>query len=181
MAPILVMWPGPNIQAFFPPLLKGCMWNLNEIGLLFLKEQPFENVKRQLTCELWPKSANDLNLENCIGGKCWCIMVSKSTIATKIALFQLFPFKSLRGKNWLCHTISQGQLKVIIYINSKGLTPQMLHTIVVSGMKSFENVDDWRRTDNGGYHPISFPAGANDSGEIINNMKMPIHLPILLF
>ena len=34
-AAILVMWPGQNIHIFFPPLPRGCIWNLIEIGPAF--------------------------------------------------------------------------------------------------------------------------------------------------
>ena len=46
----------------------------------------------------------------------------------KYALFQRFPFKSLRDQIWTCHKIGQGQPRVIIYINFEGLNPQMGHT-----------------------------------------------------
>ena len=44
MAAILVMWPGRNIQTFFPPLSRGCIWNLIEIGPVISEEKSFENV-----------------------------------------------------------------------------------------------------------------------------------------
>ena len=57
MAVILVMGP-----VLFSILLGGCIWNLNEIGPVLSEEKPFENVNRQLICDLWPMSPNDLDL-----------------------------------------------------------------------------------------------------------------------
>ena len=42
--------------------------------------------------------------------------------------FSIFPFQSLREQYWPCHKISQGQPRVIVYINFKELNPQVLHT-----------------------------------------------------
>ena len=49
IAAILVMWPGRNIQIFFPPLSRGCIWNLIEIGPVVSEEKSFENVDGQPT------------------------------------------------------------------------------------------------------------------------------------
>ena len=49
MAAILVMWPGRNIQTFFLPLSRGCIWNLIEIGSEVSEEKSFENVDGRRT------------------------------------------------------------------------------------------------------------------------------------
>ena len=49
MAAILVMWPGRNIQTFFTPLSRGCIWNLIEIGPIVSEEKSFENVDGRRT------------------------------------------------------------------------------------------------------------------------------------
>ena len=36
--------------------------NLNEIGLVVFEKRSFENVDRQLTSDLWPRSPNDFDL-----------------------------------------------------------------------------------------------------------------------
>ena len=48
MAAILVMWPGRN-KTFFPPLSRGCIWNLIEIGPVVSEEKSFENVDGRRT------------------------------------------------------------------------------------------------------------------------------------
>ena len=49
MAAILVKRPGRNIQTFFPPLSKGCIWILIEIGPVVSEEKSFENVDGRRT------------------------------------------------------------------------------------------------------------------------------------
>ena len=49
VATILVMWPGRNIYTFFPPLSRGCIWNLIEISLVVSEEKSFENVDGRRT------------------------------------------------------------------------------------------------------------------------------------
>ena len=46
----------------FPPLSTDCIWNLIEISLLVSEEESFENVDRQITSDLWPRSPNNLDL-----------------------------------------------------------------------------------------------------------------------
>ena len=62
MAAILAMQPGRNIYNSFSPLPGGWGWNLNEIDLVVSEEKCFENVDRQLTSDLWPRSSHDLDL-----------------------------------------------------------------------------------------------------------------------
>ena len=57
VAAILVIWLG----RIFPPLYKGCIWNIIEIGPVVSEEKSFENL-RQITSDLWPRSPNDLDL-----------------------------------------------------------------------------------------------------------------------
>ena len=48
MAAILVMWPGPFEQNFFPPTHGYSIWNLASIGTVASEEKMFENVDRGL-------------------------------------------------------------------------------------------------------------------------------------
>ena len=41
-AAILVMWPRPVEQLFFPKGPEGCIWNLVAIGLVVTEEKSFE-------------------------------------------------------------------------------------------------------------------------------------------
>ena len=47
MAAILVMWPRPFEQLFFPKCPGGCIWNLVAIGLVVSEEKSFEIVDGQ--------------------------------------------------------------------------------------------------------------------------------------
>ena len=51
MTAILVMWHGPNIYTFFPPLPVGCIWNLIEMGPVVLEEKSSEDVDGWQTME----------------------------------------------------------------------------------------------------------------------------------
>ena len=44
MAAMLVMWPRPFEQFFFPKVPAGCMWNLVAIGPVVSEEKSFEIV-----------------------------------------------------------------------------------------------------------------------------------------
>ena len=44
MAAMLVMWPRPFEQFFFPKVPGGCVWNLVAIGLVVSEEKSFEIV-----------------------------------------------------------------------------------------------------------------------------------------
>ena len=44
MAAMLVMWPGPFEQFFFPKVPGGCMWNLVAISPVVWDEKLFEIV-----------------------------------------------------------------------------------------------------------------------------------------
>ena len=60
------------------------------LGPAVTGEKPFENVDRKLTCALWPRSPNDLDLKNFIVVEFERTVVSKSTIATKNPFFDFF-------------------------------------------------------------------------------------------
>ena len=127
MSAILVMWPGQdyiNFVSFFARRLHmKFKWNWHSS----FRGETFWKSWHQ-TCDLLPRSSNDLDLQNSIGVKIWCIIVSQSTVSNqKMHFFNFFPIKSLRDQIWHCHKIGQGQSRVIIYINIEGLTPQMLH------------------------------------------------------
>ena len=49
MAAMLVMWPRPFEQLFFPKGPGGCIWNLVAIGQVVLEEKSFEIVDGQTT------------------------------------------------------------------------------------------------------------------------------------
>ena len=49
MAAILVMWPRPFEQLFFPKDPGGCIWNLVAIGPVVLEEKSFEIVDGRRT------------------------------------------------------------------------------------------------------------------------------------
>ena len=53
-------------------------------------EKSFENVDRQLTCDLWPRSRNDLDFQNLIVVESECTTNSKSAIAIKKCTFSTF-------------------------------------------------------------------------------------------
>ena len=54
-------------------------------------KKPFENVDKQLTCDLWPRSPNDFDLQKFIVVEFEYMIVSKDTIAiTKIHFFNFF-------------------------------------------------------------------------------------------
>ena len=64
MAAILVMWPGPFEQTFFPPSHGGSIWNLASIDPVDSEEKMFENVDihtddRGLTYILYNKLTNE--------------------------------------------------------------------------------------------------------------------------
>ena len=63
------------------------------LGPAVTGEKPFENVDRKLTCALWPRSPNDLDLKNFIVVEFERTVVSKSTIATKNPFFDFFSIK----------------------------------------------------------------------------------------
>ena len=44
MAAMLVMWPGPVEQFFFPKVPEGCIWYLVAIGSVVSEEKSFEIV-----------------------------------------------------------------------------------------------------------------------------------------
>ena len=60
---------------------------LNEIGRVVSDKKPFENVDRQLACDLWPMSPNDLDLQNFIMAQSEYRIVPKNTIGTKKCTF----------------------------------------------------------------------------------------------
>ena len=62
-------------------------------------EKSFENVDRQLTCDLWPRSRNDLDFQNLIVVESECTTNSKSTIATKKCTFSTFSNLKPMGPN----------------------------------------------------------------------------------
>ena len=49
MAAMLVMWPRPFEQLFFPKGPEGCIWNLVAIGLVVSEEKSFEIVDGRRT------------------------------------------------------------------------------------------------------------------------------------
>ena len=49
MAAMLVMWPRPFEQLFFPKGLGGCIWNLVAIGPVVSEEKSFEIVDGRRT------------------------------------------------------------------------------------------------------------------------------------
>ena len=49
VAAILVMWPRPREQTFFPPSYWGSIWNLALIGPVVLEKKIFENGGRRRT------------------------------------------------------------------------------------------------------------------------------------
>ena len=49
MAAMLVMWPRPFEQFFFPKVPGGCMWNLVAIGYVVSEEKSFEIVDGRTT------------------------------------------------------------------------------------------------------------------------------------
>ena len=49
-------------KQFFPILPRGCIRKLNEIGPMNLETKFFENVDRQQTSDLLPRSLNGLDL-----------------------------------------------------------------------------------------------------------------------
>ena len=72
-------------------------------------KKPFANVDRQLTCDRWSRSPNDLNLQNFILVEYECTIILKSTIvATKNGLFLFFSNQKPRGLNLACHKIGKG-------------------------------------------------------------------------
>ena len=52
---------------FLFPIARGCKRNLIQTGPEVSEEKSFVNVDRQLTCDLWPTSQNNLDLLNFIG------------------------------------------------------------------------------------------------------------------
>ena len=51
MAAMLVMWPRPFEQLFFPKGPGGCIWNLVAIGPVVSEEKSFETVDGRRTTE----------------------------------------------------------------------------------------------------------------------------------
>ena len=47
MSAILVKWPRPFDNTFFPPSHLGSIWNLASIGYAVSKEKKFENVESE--------------------------------------------------------------------------------------------------------------------------------------
>ena len=61
--------------------------NLNEIGPVVSEEKLLENVDRQLTCDLRPRSPKDLDIKSFIVVEFECTVVLKRTKATKECTF----------------------------------------------------------------------------------------------
>ena len=91
MAAILVVCYRRNISTFFPSLLEGSILNVNEIGPVVSEEKPFENVDKQLICDLWPRSQNNLELQNFKGVETEFNIYQRAQWQPKTALVQLFP------------------------------------------------------------------------------------------
>ena len=57
-----------QIHKHFYPLCVEALMKF-KTGPVVSEMKPFENVDRQLTCDLWPRSSNDLDLWNSLGVK----------------------------------------------------------------------------------------------------------------
>ena len=90
------------------------------------------NAKVFHPADLWSKSLSDLDLVNSKGLRLTTFPNHRAQSQQKIALFQLFTFKSLRDQIYPCHKRGQRKPRIIICIKFVVLDSLLLHTMFQS-------------------------------------------------
>ena len=78
--------------------------------------KPFETVDKRQTTDPWPRSLNDLHLQNFIGVEPEYISISESTIATEKDTFSVFPIQKPKEPHLTCKSENvQNALSTLIF------------------------------------------------------------------
>ena len=116
MAAILVMWPRPFEQFFFPKGPGSCIWNWVAIGQVVSEEKLFDIVEGQTDGRM-TKPVYTISSPRAFGSD-----------ELKINNFHFFPYKSLCDQIWPWRKMGQGQPRVINWTTLVVLPYTMLHT-----------------------------------------------------
>ena len=100
MAAILVMWPTPFEQLFFPKGPGGCIWNLVAIGLVVSEEKPFEIVDGRRTMDGRRKTEPAYTISS--PGAFGSGELKKFSIMVQIQRYSWDPFILFQNNNRTC-------------------------------------------------------------------------------